>query len=95
MNCFQDMAIVLTLLPYYESVHCVDSKELEYLKNSTIITKNKIELINLIDEIEKNKSKKCTLCNDEFNKICELKKHVIISCFYKELKKRFKNTTKC
>jgi len=83
-----DQLLVMSLLPYHNEVHTIDIKELDYLSNSNIISKNKIELYNEIDIIEKNKEKKCKYCFENFNLISELKKHIISKCFYEDLCKR-------
>jgi len=85
-----DQLLVLTLIPFQNNEPCIDIYDLEYLSNSKIITKNKIELFNEIDSIEKHKDKKCKFCNKNFNLITDLKKHIITKCFYEELCNREK-----
>ena len=79
-NYSDDQLIILSLLPCNENNINVD-----HLKNSNIIFKNKDKLFSTIDFIEKNKLKKCVYCSGEFNKISDLRKHVLTNCFYNEL----------
>jgi hypothetical protein len=90
-----DQILVLTLIPFYEGIHLATEDEIEHLKDSNLIHNNKDDLIKIVDEIEKNKLKCCKLCNKNFSKIHELKKHVVLNCFFNELKKEEKriNTT--
>jgi hypothetical protein len=83
-----DQIIIYSLLPYYDNKHLIEWSEIEYLDNSNKIDKNKKELLNELDSIEKNRIKICKYCNTEFNIIMDLKKHILVSCFYKELEKR-------
>jgi uncharacterized Fe-S radical SAM superfamily protein PflX len=52
-------------------------------KNNNVIFNNKLELLDVIRHIDKQKLKKCTLCNNEFSKISGLKEHLLFECFYK------------
>ena len=83
-----DQLIIISLLPL------LDEKEIDYLKKSDIIYKNKDKLFIKLEYIEKNKLKNCTFCNKKFNKIIDLKKHILIQCFYNELQKEIKNSEK-
>ena len=83
-NYSDDQLLVLSLLPVDNNIE----KNIEYLKNSNIIYKNKDKLLSTIEYINKNKIKKCMTCNIEFNKINDLKYHYITSCFYNELTKQ-------
>jgi hypothetical protein len=85
-NYSDDQILILTLLPSLENNDEI-KKEIEYLKKSNCIHKNKTKLLNEIEFIDKNKLKKCMYCNEEFNKIIDLRKHFLIHCFYKELQK--------
>jgi hypothetical protein len=84
----EDQILISTLMPYYNNIHSIENKDIEYLEKSNLINKNKYELFEEITYIEKNKSKKCKYCNENFELISELKKHIIIKCFYKEIIKR-------
>jgi len=83
-----DKILVSSLMPYYNDVHSIEITDIEHLSNSDIINKNREELFNEIINIEKNKCKICKYCNQDFNIILDLKKHVILNCFFNELTKR-------
>lgn len=85
-----DQLLVLTLLPYFNDKHIIDLKEIIFLKESSIIYKNKDRLFNILENIDKNKLKKCIYCSNEFSKYHDLRKHILISCFYTELEKEHK-----
>jgi hypothetical protein len=74
-NYSDDQLLIYTLLPEF------DRKSFDYLKKSCCISKNKDKLFDIYDEIHKNKLKRCTNCNHSFDKIHDLKKH-IIECFF-------------
>ena len=82
-----DQIISLSLIPYYNDNHNITEKETDHLKDSNIIDKNKNKLFDDLSFIEKNKIKKCNLCNMEFNLLNDLKKHYILFCFFTELNK--------
>lgn len=92
-----DQLLILTLINYNNDIHTINMKEVDYLKESNKIYKNKEELFCILDEIDRNKMKKCKFCKEEFPKIIDLRKHVIINCFYNYLeniyKKNDENTT--
>ena len=83
-----DTILVSSLMPYHNNIHSIQHYNIEHLLNSDIINKNREELFNEIINIEKNKSKICKYCNQEFNIILDLKKHIILTCFFNELLKR-------
>jgi len=85
-----DQLLVLSLIPYHNNIHYVSHDDILYLHNSNIIDKNKKELFDEIDKIEKNKLKNCKYCNTEFPLIMDLKKHIILNCFFNTLEKRNK-----
>ena len=86
-NYSDDQLLIISLLP--QQNNDIEIKEkLNYLKNSDIICKNKSKLFSDISFIEKNKNKKCIYCDQEFNKISDLKEHILIKCFYDELQKQ-------
>lgn len=85
-----DQIIILSLLPYFENIHTIKDSELDYLKNSNDIVKYKDELLLILDNIDKQKLKECNCCLQKFDKIIELKKHILILCFYKKLEKENK-----
>lgn len=89
-NYSNDQLFILSLLPYDENNYSIDEKEIDYLKKSNEIIKYKEELFILLEKIDKQKLKNCECCSEKFNKILELKKHILISCFYKKLEKENK-----
>ena len=88
-NYSDDQVLILSLLPIENNDF--NEKKLEYLKNSDIIYKNKDKLLSMIEYIDKNKLKKCSYCDEEFNKISDLRNHILISCFHKDINKDNKN----
>ena len=87
-NISDDQLIIQSLLSNIESKNI--NQDIEYLKESSEIYKNKEKLFSVLEDIDKNKLKKCNFCNLEFTKICDLRKHILISCFHKELEKENK-----
>ena len=41
MNYSEDQLLILTLLPYYNNIHIIDEKDIEHLKDSSYLYKNK------------------------------------------------------
>jgi len=93
-NYSDDQLLILTLLPYFDNIHCVDEKELENFKTSNNLFKNKDKLFNILEIIDKTKTKKCLYCDKEFSKNIELRKHILLSCFYNELEKNKNDISK-
>jgi hypothetical protein len=89
-NYSNDQLLILSLLPYIENNLSIKENEIDYLKNSNEITKCKDKLLLFLDNIDKQKIKICDYCSQKFNKIIELKKHILISCFYKKIEKENK-----
>lgn len=91
LDCFglsDDEIFVLTMIPFYKNKQSITISEIKNLKNSNIIYKNKDKLFDLLDDIDKNKIKKCKFCIYECTKITDLKKHLIINCFIKKIMER-------
>jgi hypothetical protein len=80
-----DQLLILTLLPNNELNNI--KHKISHLDNSDIISKNKLELLSTIKLIDKQKLKKCTICNTDFSRIIDLKEHFLVECFYNKLKK--------
>ena len=75
-----DQLIIMSLIPDKK----IDNLKINQInKNNDVITNNKSELFDIIRHIDKQKIRKCTLCNNEFSKISELKEHLLLECFYK------------
>ena len=83
-----DQLIILSLLSNLECENI--DKEIEHLKESSELHKNKDKILNIISNIDKNKLKSCMYCSTIFSKISDLRKHILIKCFYKELDKENK-----
>ena len=83
-NYSEDQLLILTLLPNNNEYN---DDILEHLKDSDVIYKNKDKLLSAIDYIDKHKIKQCLYCNEEFKKYVDLRNHVLISCFHKEITK--------
>jgi hypothetical protein len=88
-----DQALILSLMQYYDNIHVISMNDIEHL-SSNIMDKNKNELFKELDNSEKNKSKICKYCNNEFPLLMEMKKHIILDCFYNELLKREEDKNK-
>jgi hypothetical protein len=86
--------LVLSLIPYTKEVHDIKEQNIEYLIGSDIMHKNYNELLDEIDNIYKNKSKCCKYCNSNFDRLNDLRYHIVVECFYKELHKRNNNNKK-
>ena len=89
-NYSDDQLLILSLLHQSDDFEKI-KEEISHLKNSNIIHKNKDKLFKDINYIDKNKSKKCIYCDEDFDKILYLKKHILINCFYNELRKKNDN----
>ena len=88
-HCLSDDQLsVLSLMPYLNETNIINQEDIEYLKDSNIITDNINELIEFIEKIHKNKIRKCKYCNEIFDKALDLKKHVVLNCFYKDIQKK-------
>ena len=81
LNYTNDQILILSLLPYYENKQNINVKKIENLDN--ILTKNKDKLFNILKDNDKNK--KCPFCNEIFKKNQDLREHIIIDCFIKEI----------
>ena len=87
-NYSNDQLIILTLISNKDNNLKTKINQID--KNNDLIYKNKIEILDNIKLIDKQKLKKCILCNNEFSKISELKEHFLMKCFY-ESKKEVSN----
>ncbi len=85
----EDQQLIMTLMPYYNNSHSIEYNDLDHLSNSNIISKNRVQLFNELDNIIKNNIKICKYCNEEFESIYLLRKHTVIKCFYDNLKNNY------
>jgi hypothetical protein len=67
----------LSLIPYYNNKQNID---INIIKNKNKNILNKLEIIELLSNIDKKKIKKCNFCNKSFDKIQDLKTHIILYC---------------
>ena len=88
-NYSNDQLIILTLISNKDNNLKTKINKID--KNNDLIYKNKIEILDNIKLIDKQKLKKCTLCNKEFSKISELKEHFLMECFYESKKEVHNN----
>ena len=93
----EDQLLVMSLVPHYDDTH-IEINELQHLSNSNILFNNIDNFLDDIDSVYKNKSKKCKHCFLQFEKMNDLRKHIIISCFHNKLiennKKKVENDNK-
>jgi hypothetical protein len=89
-----DQLLVLSIIPIYNNMTSILENDISHLKKSNKLDKNKFLLFQELDKIEKNKLKCCGYCNEEFNLMCDLKKHIITKCFIEELEKKEKEENK-
>ena len=80
-----DQILVSSLMPYFDNKHTITTNDIEYLEKSTLISKNKDELFNELMNIERSRSKSCKYCCENYDTPLDLKKHVVLNCFYNEL----------
>jgi hypothetical protein len=81
-----DEIIIMTLIPYINNKQYTDFSK---IKNYKYTYKNKNLLLDVLLDIEKTNTKICKYCSIKFNKIQDLKKHIILECFEKEMEKKF------
>ena len=67
----------LSLIPYYDNLQDIDINLIKN-KNKNIVTKN--NFIEILKNIDKQKLKECPLCNEKFNKLIDLKNHIVLNC---------------
>jgi len=87
----EDQLLVLSLIPNNEPGR-IKIEDTTHLKNSNFLNKNKEELFKISKGIEKsNKMLCCPFCENKFKLVMDLKRHLILNCFFEELKKRENN----
>lgn len=86
MELSNDEILIMTLIPYIDNKQDVDFSKIKNYKHTH---KNKNLLLDELFNIDKSKTKICKYCSIKFNKIQDLKKHIILECFEKEMEKNF------
>lgn len=79
-----DQLLILTLLPHLNNNHILKEDEINNIKHTNTLNNNKNEVLNVLENIDKNKIKICEYCNTEFQKVIDLRKHLLINCFCKQ-----------
>ncbi len=78
-----DHKLILSLINHDSNGNqSVDINHLKDYENKYIL--NRLKLISKLSDKENNK-KNCYYCNKKFNKIQELRNHILIECFYNEI----------
>jgi len=85
-NFTEEEIIKLSLIPHINNNQNIDIKT---NNNKTIV--NKKRLFELLLLVEKNKLKQCPLCNETFDKIIDLRNHLILNCISLDLGNNVKN----
>jgi len=84
LNLTNDEILIMTLIPYCNNTQDADFSKVKNYKNTYI---NKNILLDELFNIDKTKNKVCKYCSLNFNKILDLKKHIVLECFEKEMEK--------
>ena len=84
-NFSKDQLLVLCLTCNTEKENI--KNEIEHLTKSSIMFNNRPNLIALIQTTYKDKLRECPLCNEEYDKFNDLKKHILLECYLDNLKK--------
>ena len=87
LNMSNDEIIIRSFIPNFDKKNI----NIDIIKDYKHIYKNKTLLCNKLSEIDKLKSKKCLICDIEFSKIQDVKDHLILYCFEKEMEKIYQN----
>jgi hypothetical protein len=81
-----DQKIILSFINHDSNgIQSINKDQLKDYGNLYVINRRK--LIDRLSLKENNKNKICKYCNQSFNKIFELKNHILVECFYNELQK--------
>ena len=81
-NISKDEILVCSIIPFFDN-----KQNIHNFDNINEINKNKESLFNLLFQINKNKIKQCPNCNTTFNKLNDLKNHLILKCFMDNINK--------
>ena len=85
LDLTNDEILITTLIPYIDNNQNLD---LNKIKKYKYTYQNKQSLFDDLFFIDKNKIKICKYCNQKFSKIQNLKEHIIIECFEKEMERK-------
>ena len=88
-NFTEEEIIKLSLIPHINNNQNIDIKTNNNNNNKTIV--NKKRLFELLLLVEKDKLKRCPLCNEQFDKIVDLRNHLILNCISLNLENNVKN----
>ena len=80
-----DQTIVLSLLSFNDNNE--QNIDKDKIKDIKYIYKNKKILLDILTQIDKNKKKTCSYCSKMFNKVQDLREHILLECFTKEMEK--------
>ena len=80
-----DQIIILSLIPYNDDG--TQSINENMIKDIKYIYENRDELLNILNETDKIKKKECKYCCKKCNKIQDLRNHLLLECFPKEMSK--------
>ena len=81
----KDQIVILSLIPYNKNnKQDIDEDKVKDVKN---IYENRNELINILSESNKDKKKICKFCHQHFLKLQDLRTHLLLECFSKEINK--------
>jgi hypothetical protein len=86
LDMSDDQILICSLISNFNN----KTYDIEKIKMYKYTYKNKNILINELEEIDKNKTKICKYCNNNFIKIQDLKNHVLYECFENEMGKKNK-----
>ena len=84
-NYTLDQRIILSLIPQ-------DSNDIQYINKDDLQKNYNNIYVNNLDKLierlnDKNNKKYCYYCKSHFNKIIDLRNHILLECFYNENKK--------
>jgi hypothetical protein len=73
----KDEILLLSLFPE----NFIKRDDIQKYKNSSILYDNKDKVIECMNQINLRKEKICKLCNKEFKRKIDIKKHLLLDCF--------------
>ena len=80
-NYTMDQKLILSLVPHNkDGIQIITKDEMFDYNNKYIDNRRK-----LINRISENCNKKCYYCNETFNRNMDLRKHILLECFYKNM----------